>query len=365
MENGKYTESELAALRKVPIIDVLASFGKSITHTASGHFYSPFRVEKSPSFHVNSSENVFFDFGDESNKGDVFTLTSMLLRQNGRPCGYKDACNYLAQLDPSIRYRYEENVITVDGKRSDSNSRSHFTITSIDDKITSSLMLDYGTKKRCIPQDILNHYCSQINYTIHYDGEDPSAKKRQFSSIGFPNKSGQWAIRNHLPKGKGGQRSTGQDITVIDRYGYYRTDKQNNVTPSCGTVVVFEGFMNFLSWLAWTNRGVSPVDTDVVVLNSAGNTARSLDYLSQHSKVVCYLDNDETGVKHTQEIIRHCKSVSTSSHPIQAYDGAGAYSAYNDINDAWKDVYKNRCESLSPSKVKPLPSKVRPKQRTP
>lgn len=351
MENGKYTDAEKDILRKTPIISVLGELGCDTRHTSSGLFFSPFKKENTPSFHVAQATNKWCDFGSstpisigsgqKAPGGDVFKLVMEL-----RGCTFKEACDFLARFTPSVQYDYGKDIISSDGASASHRGKSTFVMKSNNKGIISDTLLSYAVGKRCIPKSVLNRYCYQVNYTITYENE-PGRKGRTYCAIGFPNKSGAWALRNQQPKQKGGTRSTGQDITVIDRYGYYRTEKECNLTRSADTVAVFEGFMDFLSWIAW-KRPVSgtPDNTDIVVLNSTMNTNRAIDYLRDHKKVVCYLDNDDTGHRYTQQIIESCREVG-----IPAYDCSGAYKSSNDINEAWQKVcdYKR---SIQDSKKK-------------
>ena len=69
------------------------------------------------------------------------------------------------------------------------------------------------------------------------------------------------------------------------------------------TALVFEGFMDYLSYL--TLKQGKPVP-DCVVLNSVGNLPGALDVLKGYGHVCCFLDNDDAGRKTTEEIRRQC-----------------------------------------------------------
>ena len=57
-----YDENQKARIMGYPIENVLAHFGKRTEHRGEMYF-SPFRDEAEPSFHIKRSENVWMDFG--------------------------------------------------------------------------------------------------------------------------------------------------------------------------------------------------------------------------------------------------------------------------------------------------------------
>lgn len=63
---------------------------------------------------------------------------------------------------------------------------------------------------------------------------------------------------------------------------------------------MFEGFFNFLSYLELNS--LDKAMGDVLILNSTTNAHKAVEYISIHSNVEAYLDNDKTG--------RKCLSVS-------------------------------------------------------
>lgn len=87
------------------------------------------------------------------------------------------------------------------------------------------------------------------------------------------------------------------------------------------TALVFEGFMDYLSYL--TLKQGKPVP-DCVVLNSVGNLPGALDVLKGYGHVCCFLDNDDAGRKTTEEIRRQCGSVT---------DKAVHYLPHKDLNE--------------------------------
>ena len=58
-----YTEQEKKILHSISIVEIMAHYGKRLGHTRSGLYYSPFREESNPSFHIDEKKNTWYDYG--------------------------------------------------------------------------------------------------------------------------------------------------------------------------------------------------------------------------------------------------------------------------------------------------------------
>ena len=70
-------------IRKIPLVDFLNHLGYQPTGRDSKGlwFYSPYRNERKPSFHVNPKKNLWYDFGS-GNGGDIFSLAGEIAGTN-------------------------------------------------------------------------------------------------------------------------------------------------------------------------------------------------------------------------------------------------------------------------------------------
>ncbi len=100
-----------------------------------------------------------------------------------------------------------------------------------------------------------------------------------------------------------------------------RSTESNNET-----CIVFEGFMDYLSYLTLKNIQHSKVD--VVVLNSISNLSKAMDFIKSHQKIYTYLDNDEAGKNATQQINKL-----SSTHNCIHIDKSTDYANYKDLNE--------------------------------
>ena len=154
-------------------------------------------------------------------------------------------------------------------------------------------LLDY-LMERGIDLDTARGHCSEVHYRV--------ANKSYFA-VGFRNNAGGWELRNRYFKGCTSKAPT-------TRHGDY---------PTC---LVFEGFMDYLSFLTLKRNPTPPYN--VAVLNSVTNLAKAVPFIASHEQVYAYLDNDEAGRKATAELKIVCRNLS---------DQSVHYRPHNDLND--------------------------------
>ena len=69
--------------KQIRLYDLLTHLGFHPTHTANGGddvwYFSPFRKEDTPSFHISLKFNCWFDFA-ESNKGDRNSIVDFVMK---------------------------------------------------------------------------------------------------------------------------------------------------------------------------------------------------------------------------------------------------------------------------------------------
>ena len=149
-------------------------------------------------------------------------------------------------------------------------------------------------KERGINLNTAREHCAEVHYRV--------ADKFYFA-VGFRNDAGGWELRNRYFKGCTSKAPT-------TRRGDY---------PTC---LVFEGFMDYLSFLT-LKRNPNPPH-NIVVLNSVTNLAKAVPFIASHERVYTYLDNDEAGRKATAELKAACRNLS---------DQSVHYRPHNDLND--------------------------------
>ncbi len=131
-------------------------------------------------------------------------------------------------------------------------------------------------------------------------------KGRKHTAIGFQNISGGYELRNENFKGS----SSPKDITYIDN--------------QAKTVVVFEGFFDYLSYKMMNEKSVN-LQTNFLVLNSLSFFNKSLQLMEKHGRVDLYLDRDSGGVKCTHEALQRNSTIYT--------DQSFLYQQKKDLNE--------------------------------
>ena len=276
-----YDENQKARIMGYPIENVLAHFGKRTDHRGEMYF-SPFRDEAEPSFHIKRSENVWMDFGTGQG-GNVLTLVNLLAG-----ISLSDCWDYVASLEgsgitfidtpaPSLRRTSRSSRIIIDSVISPFKYRG---------------LVAYA-QRRGIPRHILERYCSEVSY--HIDGQ----YDRKYTAIGFPAGDG-WVLR-HSYDGPFSKRCTGSSCSLLGASG------ESTLKPTCERVEVFEGFFDFLSWLVL--KDITKPFADICVLNSVNNIDRGLEFISGHRDISVWTDCDQAGYKALDTLKGRCSGV--------------------------------------------------------
>lgn len=90
--------------------------------------------------------------------------------------------------------------------------------------------------------------------------------------------------------------------------------------------MVFEGFIDFLSYLSLKQNALPEIDS--VILNSLANLPKSIPFLQTHQTIHAFLDNDEARKRAVQSLSPVCKEV---------IDQSVFYRNHKDLNDYWRD----------------------------
>ena len=297
---AKYTEQQKQELMSISIVEILAYYGKSLSRTKTGMYYSPFRDENTPSFHIDEAANTWYDFGTHEGGG----LIDFVCKITG--CQRKEAYDWLA----SIRHMIPEDVHAEVIKRAASTSESKVIIEHVNDKFAKKTLIEYA-QSRCISKEILDRYCDEVTYSVS------SKPGSSFFAIGFKNNSGGYVLRSKVAK-----ICSSSDVTTLGPDGN-RTEEANSKK-----VAVFEGFIDFLSLLSYNEKDIP--GHDCCILNSVSNLERALPWIASHEEIMVFADNDNAGRETLQKITDF---VSGSSEEVSIYDMAELYKDHKDVND--------------------------------
>ncbi len=277
-------------------------------------YLSPFRQENTASFSVNHDENVWYDHGI----GEGGSIIDLVARMEN--CSIGEAIRRLENdvLGGGVSgvntgaLAFSSHRDTPVSARRTEPERPRIEIVSVGDLAHPALM-GYLTGRGIDPV-AAREYCNEIRYRIG---------NREFFAIGFRNDAGGWELRNRSFKGS----STPKNITTI-RNG-------------SDTVMIFEGFIDFLSYLSLKQNPSPTIDT--AVLNSVANLRRAIPFLESHRTIHAFLDNDEAG-RNTLDSLRE------SLPGSEVVDQSPFYRNHKDLNDYWREritdqtAPKNRVE---------------------
>lgn len=291
---ASYTYEEKGKLLSTPIEAVLYRFGKDTSHDRSNLYLSPFREERTRSFHVDPRKNVWYDFGLGQGGG----ILDLVRRLAG--CSQEESFDILAGMDTSFLPSCANCSPSPAGKVPER--------TMVIDRV-SPVFRRHGlirfAARRGITKETLDRYCVQVTYhTVH----SPQYSR---TAIGFANESGGYVLRSESVK-----KCSSSGITLLRC-----SDPEGRRTVS-----VFEGFFDFLSWIE--DQGIMDLPCDVCVLNSVANWRRAVTFLCEHEEILLYLDNDKAGMETAGQIRCFCVNEKT-----RAADMSHTYEGYKDYNE--------------------------------
>jgi len=214
-----------------------------------------------------------------------------------RGCSAYEAMAHLAEgkattLAPSSFLREAHTGQRRDEQRP--NNTRH--ILSINEELPLSLQ-SYLREIRKIDLAVASPYLRHVRYEVG---------GREYSAIGFANRAGGYELRD----GKTFKGAIApKDISLIKR-------------DASEKLCLFEGFMDFLSYLTMKGKETAPC----LVLNSVSNLSRAVAYLHEkgNDSVRAFLDNDPAG----RQALKSLQSAGISVEDMSRH-----YAQYKDLND--------------------------------
>lgn len=312
---AEFSEYERSVLKGTSVEEVLKAFSCNTEHGRDNLYFSPFRDECAPSFHISRDGRSWYDFG-MGRGGSSVTLVCMMLG-----CDARKAYDFLSSISGTFFHATEPSE-RLTGRGVCHSSK--ITVLSADQSVSERSLVRYAAR-RGVSAAVLNTYCRQITFSY---ADFPTFRS---TCIGFRNNSGGWVMR--APDVK---KCSGSDITTIDIYG----EQSGRTTSPMG--LMFEGFFDFLSFMEISGGGWPRCD--VCVLNSVGNIGRAREWMAAHKQICTLFDNDDSGVK-TLGRVREWMAADAAERVV-VNDWSGLYRGYNDLNDRLTDGVQQK-EQLS------------------
>ena len=275
----------IQAIKRISIRAYLAERGLRPTkdNPRYGLYRSPLRKEHTPSFKVDYVQNVWYDFGLGAG-GSIIDLVMRLER-----CDFAQTVRFLGS--------GERSPIAVPV-----SSSVPPTVPTL--RLLSDIPLRYPAlvgylSSRGIDPIIASACCREVHYAV---------SGRNYFAVGFRNDAGGWELRSERFKGC----VSPKHITTIDNHS--------------DTVVAFEGFMDFLSYLSMKPDEWPHID--VAVLNSVVRLPKAIPFLDRHATIHAFFDNDDAGRKATADLKRLCPNSTV-------IDQSHLYREHKDLNEYW------------------------------
>ncbi|MGF7233313.1 toprim domain-containing protein [Arachidicoccus sp.] len=275
--------------KKIGLVDFLATLGFHPTKINGNDYWykSPLRKERTASFKVDNSKNLWYDFGTGEG-GNIIDFGIRYYR-----CNVSDLLEILGSkvfsFHPQNRQRQKPTEHT----------QAAFKILEIG-VIKSPRLIEY-IQTRGIESEMVKAFCKEIflqnKNSLNY-----------FKAIGFPNNNGGWEL--NAPNFK----------SCIKPKAISFFNEQKN------TLAIVEGFFDFLSAKQLEENLLQA--TNWLVLNSLSMAEKAKPIIAQHEKVLLLLDNDEAGKTCAIKLQNYC-----AENNIKVENLASKYAQYKDINE--------------------------------
>jgi hypothetical protein len=239
-------------------------------------------VKKRLNFKINRRLNCWYDHGIGKGGG---IIDFAILYYNSTIKELLQQLTKYFSLPTSSHYNLSPYRVNVETK-----------IVIVNERPIASLALERYLDARRFPLPVAQQYCNEICYHLN---------NKEYYAIGFKNNSGGFELRNAFSK----LSIAPKDITTL-----------NN---GANTVAVFEGFFDFLSFIA-IQKNQPSIHSDYVVLNSLSFFEKARPFMESHAVIHLYLDNDTAG--------QNCTSYALSLSS-RYKDERSLYGHYKDFND--------------------------------
>ena len=326
-------EEDLSRIKRYPIVEYLERKGiKPVRRTpAYALYHSPLREDMHPSFKVDTEKDLWIDYAE----GRGGSIIDLCMRLEG--CTLLEAIRQLGRNAPDDTAHSPQRERVQDTSKQESIRQAAANgarrMIGISDTLPSHLQ-KYLTEDRCINIEKAMPFLRSISYEV---------RGLHYQAIGFANQSGGYELRD-----SGSFKGTiaPKDITPI-----FMDRSRNKVTDKIQPVCVFEGFMDFLSFLSMKEE----VTSACLVLNSVSNVARAIRYLNDRhlTHIRAFLDNDDAGRKATNDFIWA---------GFKVEDMSVHYGRFKDLNEYHIHRVRGQQKRQSLNTLQPQTNSIRTKQ---
>ena len=272
--------------KEISIKNFLSSRGIKPTNKNGNflYYHAPYRVDKNPSFKLNTIKNRWHDLG-KNISGDITDLVCFMYKVN-ISYALEILSNEIGNNSKSFFFQKAKPINT---------PQSNIAITKVQ-TIQNKALIQYLNNRKILLKYVNNHI-SEAYYKV---------KNKQYFSIAFKNDKGGYELRNKYFKGGTNPK-------------HFTTIKIQNST----SINIFEGFFDFLSALQYF-KAKQPHNT-TIILNSITFIKQTLAIIKDYSKVNLFLDNDNAGTNAVEFYKEHHSNIINQSLRI--------YPKHKDFNE--------------------------------
>lgn len=290
--------------KSIPLAQILDILGCKPTQEKNNEAWYCFRDEKTASFKVNITRNVWYDHG-VGRGGDAISLVRYHLELSGENSTVSDALRWLTNMTgqaPKIM-----PVVPQEEAKQEPEPRKYF-VQSFS-AIKHDLLVEY-LETRGIPLSIAQRYMKEVKIVNR-------ETKKYFKALGMRNEDGGWEVRNKFFKGSIGKKG----ITVI-----------RGSDPNSNEFHVFEAGFDFMSAIIQQEDG-QHFKGDAYISHSVSILPKVTPYIKDYERYrigYSWMDNDEAGKKATISLDDFFKTQNQLLHEPKN----DLYLPYKDVN-AW------------------------------
>lgn len=280
-----------ADVKKNDMVEYLDFLGhKPVKIRGNDYWYlSPLRSEKTASFKVNRTLNVWYDQG--IGKGGSLIDFGIQYHQ----CSVSKFLEIMQERTFSF---HPQTLVTPVSPLA--GEKGKIVIEHIFPAISNSVLKQY-LESRQIPLAIADRFCKQVRFSLY---------GKKYEALGFKNSAGGYELRTPNFKGS----SSPKNVTLFGK-------------DLSKEILVFEGFIDFLSYRTIHQRKfimMTKQQPNFLVLNSIGFFEKMKVQLEKYSSIHLYLDRDNKGQSVSKEALAISKKYRDESH---------IYKNHKDLNE--------------------------------
>lgn len=295
---------------EVSLVEFLARLGHRPTHRSGRDLFykSMLRNENTPSFCVNDQLDVWFDHGGANLSGIKGGNVIDFALAYWHPATFPEVLNKINDIMSLSIKQISSDPDRQKRPRLKGTRVVNYKIHDIKELGDNPSITKYLEKR-----GILEQAQGKIK-EVHYSIEGGPKKGKTYFSAGWQNENGGWELRNRI--------GLFEFKACLDRKGI------SFVNGSSEKLAIFEGFLDYLSWLK-----DHPNATDsIIVLNSVNLLDIGIEKAKTYSQINAYFDRDkagETAFRLLQQKLPHAEDCS------EAYVG---FKDYNEMLLARKPI---------------------------